>query len=197
MSVAVVGRRDSDLLRALNDKYAHALWSYVVRLNGGDRVKAQDVVQETMLRAWRNRAVLEPAGGFQRGWLFAVARHIVIDESRSRRRHSELVTDQVSEQPVEDAAQQIVDRQFILAAVRTLSTEHREVLLECYFRGASIAQAAQTLGVPPGTINPAPTTRCMRCGEHSTRLAAWGLTTRPFDHDLTACVILATLRLGG
>jgi len=39
-----------------------------------------------------------------------------------------------------------------LAAVRTLSTEHQEVLLECYFRGASVAQAAQTLGVPPGTI---------------------------------------------
>ena len=152
MSATLVAGRDSDLLRALNDKYARALWSYVVRLNGGDRVKAQDVVQETMLRAWRNRAVLEPAGGFQRGWLFAVARHIVIDESRSRRRHSELVTDQVSEQPVEDAAEQIVDRQLVLAAVRTLSTEHQEVLLECYFRGASIAQAAQTLGVPPGTI---------------------------------------------
>jgi RNA polymerase sigma-70 factor (ECF subfamily) len=39
-----------------------------------------------------------------------------------------------------------------LAALRTLSPEHREVLLECYFRGASIAQAAKTLGVPPGTI---------------------------------------------
>ena len=152
MSVAVVGRRDSDLLRALNDRYARALWSYVVRLNGGDRVKAQDVVQETMLRAWRNRAVLEPAGGSQRGWLFAVARHIVIDEWRANRSHSEVVTDQVSEPPVEDTAQQIVDRQLVLAAVRTLSTEHQEVLLECYFRGASIAQAAQTLGVPPGTI---------------------------------------------
>jgi RNA polymerase sigma-70 factor (ECF subfamily) len=152
MSVAVVGRRDSDLLRALNDKYARALWSYVIRLNGGDRVKAQDVVQETMLRAWRNGGILEQTGGSQRGWLSAVARHIVIDESRSRRSHSELVTDQVSEPPVEDAAQQIVDRQLVLAALRTLSTEHREVLLECYFRGASIAQAAKTLGVPPGTI---------------------------------------------
>ena len=96
MSATLVAGRDSDLLRALNDKYARALWSYVVRLNGGDRVKAQDVVQETMLRAWRNGGVLEQAGGSQRGWLFAVARHIVIDESRSRRRHSELVVTPVS-----------------------------------------------------------------------------------------------------
>ena len=80
MSVTLVARRDSDLLRVLNDKYARALWSYVVRLNGGDRVNAQDVVQETMLRAWRNRGVLEQTGGSQRSWLFAVAQHIVIDE---------------------------------------------------------------------------------------------------------------------
>src|SRR6476619_1563049 len=101
MTAALVGRRDSDLVRALNDRHAHALWSYVVRLNGGDRVKAQDVVQETMLRAWRNGAVLEQADGSQRG------------------------------------------------ALRTLSTGHRQVLLECYFRGASVAEAAKTLGVPP------------------------------------------------
>lgn len=152
MSATLVGRRDSDLLRALHDRYAHALWFYVVGLNGGDLAKAQDVVQETMLRAWRNEAVLDRTDTAQRGWLFAVARHMVIDEWRSARRRSEIVTDQVSEPPVEDTAQQTVDRQLLLTALRTLSAEHREVLLECYFRGASIAQAARTLGVPTGTI---------------------------------------------
>ena len=152
MSAALVGRRDSDLLRAVHDKYAHALWSYVVGLNGGDRAKAQDVVQETMLRAWRNEAVLERADGAQRGWLFAVARHLVIDEWRSARSRSEVVTDQVYQPPVEDTVQQTVDRHLVLTALRTLSAEHREVLLECYFRGASVAEAARTLGVPPGTI---------------------------------------------
>jgi RNA polymerase sigma-70 factor (ECF subfamily) len=47
---------------------------------------------------------------------------------------------------------QTVDRQLVLAALRTLSTDHRQVLLECYFHGASVAEAAQTLGVPPGTV---------------------------------------------
>jgi RNA polymerase sigma-70 factor (ECF subfamily) len=85
MTAALVDGRNSDRLRALNDKFAHGLWCYVVRVNGGDRVKAQDVVQETLLRAWRNGAVLEQADGSQRGWLFTVARHIVIDEWRSSR----------------------------------------------------------------------------------------------------------------
>jgi RNA polymerase sigma-70 factor, ECF subfamily len=172
MTAALVDRRDSDLLRALNDKHAHALSFYVVRLNGGDRVKAQDIVQETMLRAWRNRAVLEQTGGSQRGWLFAVARHIVIDEWRATRGHPELVTDQISEQQVEDTAQHTVDRQLVSAALRTLSTKHRQVLLECYYRGATVAEAAKTLGVPPGTSNPAPTSHSTRCDTHSTRSAA-------------------------
>jgi RNA polymerase sigma-70 factor (ECF subfamily) len=96
--------------------------------------------------------VLDRTGGSGRSWLFTVAKRIVIDEWRSASRRPELVTDQVPEQRVEDTAQHTVDRQLVLAAVRTLSADHREVLLECYFRGASVAQAAETLGVPPGTI---------------------------------------------
>jgi RNA polymerase sigma-70 factor, ECF subfamily len=153
VSAAVVAGRDSDLLRALHDQHAHALWSYVVGLTGGDRGRAQDVVQETLLRAWRNPAVLEQAGGSGRGWLFTVAKRIVIDEWRAASRRPQVVTDQVPELAVaDDAEQRIVDRALVLAALRTLSGEHREVLLECYFRGASVAEAAQTLGVPPGTV---------------------------------------------
>ena len=55
-------------------------------------------------------------------------------------------------QAAEDTAQQTADRQLVLAALRTLSTEHRQVLLERYFRGASAAEAAETLGVPLGTV---------------------------------------------
>ena len=51
-----------------------------------------------------------------------------------------------------DTAQKTVDRQLMLSAVQTLSPEHRRVLLECYYRGASVAEAAETLGVAPGTV---------------------------------------------
>jgi RNA polymerase sigma-70 factor (ECF subfamily) len=43
-------------------------------------------------------------------------------------------------------------RQVVLTAISGLSTEHRQVLLECYLRGASVADAAEILGVPPGNI---------------------------------------------
>jgi RNA polymerase sigma-70 factor (ECF subfamily) len=144
-------RRDSELLRALHDQYAQSLLSYVVGLTS-DRAGAQDIVQETMLRAWRNTAVLERSSGSVRGWLFTVARHIVIDQWRSASRRPEVLSDRVPEQTVQDAVRKILDRQLVRAALQTLSVEHRQALFECYFRGASIAEAADTLGVPPGTV---------------------------------------------
>ena len=152
MSTAFAGRGEPDLLRALYDQHAAALLYYVVGLTGGDRYTAQDVVQETLLRAWRNPAVLERIDGSSGGWLFTVARHVVIDQWRAARRRPEVVTDQLPAQPGEDTAEQTVNRHVVLTALRTLSPDHRRVLIECYVRGASTAQAAQTLGVPQGTI---------------------------------------------
>jgi RNA polymerase sigma-70 factor (ECF subfamily) len=143
---------EGELLRTLHDQHAGALWGYVVNLTNGDRAKAQDVVQETLLRAWRNPQVLDQSEGSARGWLFTVAKRIVIDEWRASRSRPEYVTDQVPEQSVSDKTEQSVDRQVVVAALRTLSAEHRDVLLECYFRGSSVAEAAVTLGVPPGTV---------------------------------------------
>ncbi|HEX4015475.1 MAG TPA: sigma-70 family RNA polymerase sigma factor [Frankiaceae bacterium] len=146
-----VGPRDGELLRALHDEHAAALWSYVTGLLHGDRVRAQDVVQETLLRAWRNPdAIADPSTS--RSWLYTVAKRIVIDDWRAARRRPEVVTDEVPEIAVADATEQSVNRQLVLAAVRQLSTEHREVLLECYFRGKSVAEASRALGVPEGTI---------------------------------------------
>jgi RNA polymerase sigma-70 factor (ECF subfamily) len=143
---------DAELLRELHEQHARALWAFVVQLTRGDRGRAQDVVQETLLRAWRNPRVLAQADGSARGWLFTVARRIVIDEWRSSRSRPEHVTDDVPERPVADATEPVADRHVLLAAMRTLSREHREVLLECYYRGSSVAEAAATLGIPAGTV---------------------------------------------
>lgn len=147
---------DDQLLRALHDEHARALWSYVVGLTRGDRAKAQDVVQETLLRAWRTPGVLDQSGPSARGWLFTVARRIVIDDWRTSSRRPELVTDEVPEQAstavLDPIAERTVDHELVIAALRSLSAEHREVLHECYFQGSSVAQAAQALGVPAGTV---------------------------------------------
>ena len=54
--------------------------------------------------------------------------------------------------PAEGIVQQTGDLRLVEAAVHTLSTEHRQTLFETYFHGASVADAAETLGVSPGTV---------------------------------------------
>lgn len=144
---------DADVLRALHDEHAPALWAYAVGLTGGDRFRAQDVVQETLLRAWRTPDVLAQSRGSVRGWLYTVARRIVIDEWRWTRSRPEVVTDVVPDRgTMADEAEAVVNRQVVVAALRALSPEHRDVLLECYWRGSSVAEAATRLGIAPGTV---------------------------------------------
>jgi len=143
--------QEADLLHELHKQHAGALWSYALRLTG-DRGRAQDVVQETLVRAWRNPEILDPECDSQRSWLYTVARNIVIDEWRTTRRHPEIVTDRLPEQPIGDASEQVVNRHLVAAALGRLTQEHRAVLRECYFRGSSVAQAAHALGIAPGTV---------------------------------------------
>ena len=154
MSVTLTDVRtsDADLMRALHDQHAAALWSYVVGLTGGDRARAQDVVQETLLRAWRTPAVLNQAQGSVRGWLYTVARRIVIDEWRTSRTHREVITDALPERGGPDETEAVVNRQVVVDALRKLSEEHRAVIVEVYLRGASVAEAAKQLGIAPGTV---------------------------------------------
>ena len=148
---AGAGRHEADLLRELHEQHAGALWSYALRLTG-DRGRAQDVVQETLLRAWRNPQILDPELDSQRSWLYTVARNIVIDEWRTTRWKPETEIDQIPDQPIGDASDQVVNRHLVTAALGRLTQEHRDVLRECYFRGSSVAQAAHVLGIAPGTV---------------------------------------------
>ena len=142
---------EADLLRKLHAQHAGALWSYALTLTG-DRDQAQDVVQETLLRALRNPQMLDQKPGSQRAWLYAVARGIVVDEWRATRRHPDDVTIRFPERPIADASEQLVNRELVAAALGRLTQEHRDVLRECYFRGSSVEKAAYALEITPDMV---------------------------------------------
>ena len=92
--------QDTALLRALHEEHGDALFSHAVRLTNGDRQRAEDLVQETFLRAWRHPEVLDPSRGSVRSWLFTTARNLAIDAWRRRSvRVGEVVTDVLPEPP--------------------------------------------------------------------------------------------------
>lgn len=143
-----------ELMRALHDQHAAALWSYALRLTAGDRGRSEDIVQETLLRAWRNPRVLERAAS-ARAWLFTVARRIVIDEWRRGRSRNEFPVADPSDNRSEvtpDGIDQMMVAFLVAEALDRLSEPHRQVVVECYYRGRSVAEAAGVLGVPAGTV---------------------------------------------
>lgn len=90
-------------------------------------------------------------------WLCTVARHLVIDARRARQsRPAEVggdVLERAAEQkPGEDEIEQALQSWAVADAVRSLSPDHRVVLLETYYQGRTMAEAAQVLGIPLGTV---------------------------------------------
>ena len=55
-------------------------------------------------------------------------------------------------QPISDAAEQVMNPHLMVAALGRLTQEHRDVLRECYFRSSSVAQAAHALGIAPAAV---------------------------------------------
>jgi RNA polymerase sigma-70 factor (ECF subfamily) len=140
------------LMQQLHDEHAPALWGYCLRLTGHDRARAEDVTQETLLRAWRHKSVLDSPRPAVRSWLFTVARNIVIDEWRTKRAQNEFAVAEVPDEGTADRTDQLLLSWVVADALTRLSPEHRAVLLECYFRGRPVSEAAQRLGVPEGTV---------------------------------------------
>jgi RNA polymerase sigma-70 factor (ECF subfamily) len=145
---------DDLTLTRLHDDHARVLLAYATRLTGGDVQRAEDAVQEALLRAWRNPDAFRDGAGSPRAWLMTVVHHVVVDEIRARRaRPTEVGSaplDSVAD-GVDDIAQAL-ESWTVAEALTQLSPDHRAVLVETYYRGRSVAEAADALGIPPGTV---------------------------------------------
>lgn len=152
--IGIAPDREAALMKALYDEHAAMLWRYALRLTG-DAGRAEDVVQETLLRAWQHPEVTADAGRSPRAWLCTVARNMIIDEHRSATsRHvvASLDTTGAPEQSTRDEVDTALDRMLIADAMAGLSAEHRAVIERAYYRGWSTAQIARDLEIADGTV---------------------------------------------
>jgi RNA polymerase sigma-70 factor (ECF subfamily) len=144
---------DDEFVAALYRQYRVPLTSYVLRLTAGDRQQAEDVVQETMLRAWRQAGKLDLTEPSLMPWLVTVARRIVIDVQRRRSaRPVETGDGMLENTPVPDATDDLLRKVLVTEALRALSAAHREVLNETILRDRTVNEAAEVLGIPVGTV---------------------------------------------
>lgn len=144
-----------------------AVYRYALRLSGGNAAEADDVVQETFLRAYRHWHTYE-RGTSARAWLFTIARNVFLRsrERQSRRPEtleSELIRDVAATSPLDaltDEAAADPERLFfasfvdeeVTRAVEQLPTDFREVVVLSDIEGLSYAEIADVIGVPLGTV---------------------------------------------
>jgi len=146
-------RGSGEMLTALYADHGSALRRFVARLSG-DHSRAEDIVQETMLRAWRHPERVTGYTGAPLAWLYTVARHLAIDQHRARQARpaepagltllaSRAAPDQI------DAA---IAQWDLASALDTLRPRDRDLLTARYLRDRSIGQIAADLNIPAGTV---------------------------------------------
>jgi RNA polymerase sigma-70 factor, ECF subfamily len=154
-------RRDPDVLDRLIEQYQHRLLRYLVYLTA-NREFAEDLFQETWMRVLERGDQYNGRSRFDT-WLFAIARHLVIDASRKKSALSlEALTEpQDGSVPLEVAGHEIspyesLDRretgQRIGAALTHLEVAQREVVMLRFQEDMSLDEIAQVTGAPLSTV---------------------------------------------
>lgn len=153
---ARLDRLDDAEMRWLQAEHGVALRMVALRMCNGDTGRADDAVQEAFIRAWQHPEALDATRGSTRGWLLTTVRRILVDAHRAREARPIVATDVMPERPYRIPAVSDVDRMLeqtvVLDALAALAHPHREAIIECYYRGSTVVEAARRLGVPPGTI---------------------------------------------
>ena len=146
-------RPEEELMTALYTEHYGVLLGFISRYVH-DRHRAEDLVQETLLRAWRHIDHLDTDLGRTRSYLLTIARNVVTNAWRAEQRRPHLVADEpaVAAVPSADNVDQLVEGWLIAEAMNRLSADHQAVVRAMYYEGQSVADAARLLSVPEGTV---------------------------------------------
>jgi RNA polymerase sigma-70 factor (ECF subfamily) len=142
---------DESVLRAAYAAHGPELYRFAVRALG-DNGAAEEVVQETFLRAWRSGDRFDPGLGSLRTWLFAIARNVVIDVTRRRSARPQWLSEVPPDADSEDPLENVMIAWQVEEALRRISEDHRVAIVETYYRGRPHAEVAAELRIPEGTL---------------------------------------------
>jgi RNA polymerase sigma-70 factor (ECF subfamily) len=142
---------DSGEVRGISDEHAAALYRYALLLTG-NRARAAEVVQETVLRARRDTELADSPAPSARAWLFTVARTMVIDEQRSFSSDIGASDSVWADRAAPEEVNAAVDRLLIRDALAQLPADHRAVVRRAYYQGHTTAQIAADLHIAEGSV---------------------------------------------
>jgi RNA polymerase sigma-70 factor, ECF subfamily len=142
-----------DGLRELYRRYSGELYGFACNALG-DRQLAEEVVQDVFARAWSHAGDYDPHRGSVRTWLYAIARHRIVDLRRRAGARPALADRDQPSEPAEreDPLEHAVLRWQVAAALARLRPEHRELIRLAHWSGLTLREIAELKGIPLGTV---------------------------------------------
>ena len=143
---------ETQALAQLVERHHSPLLGFLYRLTGGDRALAEDLVQDTFLRVLRTCGQYRAARPFK-PWLYAIALNVARDHfKRADTRYTDSATDDGLDTLAAPDATMDFEAQPVAAAIRALPEHQRVAILLRYYQDLSLAEIAQTLNIPIGTV---------------------------------------------
>lgn len=141
-------------VREFHDAHANALHGWA-RRRFLDQREAEELVQDTLVLAWKKREQFDPKRGTERSWLFGILRNEAAGRHRRNMRRLRLVhrDDEIIDlrfDELDGTAE--LEAMVITEALNALSAEHRRVLVAAHFEGHRIREIAAELDLPEGTV---------------------------------------------
>lgn len=141
--------------RALYDMYSGSLHSIIFRILNNETL-SEDVLQDTFIRIWNSFEGYDNSKGRLFTWMVHIARHMAIDQIRSKAFRNTQRTQELDSRALDiaevDHADRRLDRKSVLQAISCLRITERQVLDLVYFKGFTHVEAAQMLNIPLGTV---------------------------------------------
>jgi RNA polymerase sigma-70 factor (ECF subfamily) len=147
-----VGAGDAGAFELLYRRYSRPVFGLALR-RLGDRMRAEDAVQETFAAIWRSARTYRPERGPGAPWLYAVARNAIVDRTRSR---SEAIAEPAETPSLELGPDERAEASYVSwrvhRALEDLPRNERDVVELAYYGGLSQSEVADFLGIPLGTV---------------------------------------------
>jgi len=143
---------DANAFEVLYHRYVRSVFGLALR-RLGDRMRAEDAVQETFAAVWRSARTYRADRGPGAPWLYAVARNAIVDRMRAKVEPAAEVPDLVSSEPgPADRAESSYVSWRVHRALEELPEKEREVLELAYWSEMSQSEVAEYLHIPLGTV---------------------------------------------
>lgn len=150
--INLLQQQDKQAINLLYKHYANSLYGVILKVVQNEAI-AQDALQETFVKVWKNSSKYNPEKAKLFTWLFRIAKNTAIDKLRSynKRFHKEIQinTTNVYMLPTACFNQEVMD---IQQHVNSLKDKYKVVINALYFEGLTQQEASEALQIPLGTV---------------------------------------------